>query len=174
MALALRTLPVLLVLALLVPAPARVGQGGAPPQAGWRTFEGTWGATGHRQVLPTGDARPAATIQLSGSLAVSSVEGLSRGFRFEAIAFDDGGSLGVGRAVWTDERGNRIYSQMKGEAIEAGRRTVGTFTGGTGRYAGLEGDYVFTWQYVVAGEGDLIQARTLAFSGRFRFKEAGR
>jgi hypothetical protein len=170
----LRALPVLCLLALLMGAAAPAGQEGTPPPGAWRTFVGTWGASGHRQVLPSGEDRPAATVQLSGSLALETVEGLARGFRLDVIGFDDGGSISVGRAVWTDERGNRIYSRLTGESIEAGRRVVGTFTGGTGRYASLEGDYVFTWQYVITAEGDLIQGRSTAFSGRFRFKVAGR
>ena len=65
----------------------------------------------------------------------------------------------MGRAVWTDEHGDRIFSRLKGEPLATGRRIVGTITGGTGRYAGLEGEYSFTWQYVVAAEDGAIQGR---------------
>ena len=74
----------------------------------------------------------------------------------------------MGRAVWTDERGDRIYSRLKGEPLATGRRIVGTITGGTGRYAALEGEYSFTWQYVVAAEDGAIQGRAVRLEGRVR------
>ncbi len=171
---ALRTLPVLLLLALLVPAQAPVGQGGAPPQGAWRTFEGSWSASGQRQVLPSGIGRLADTFQLSGSVALTLGEGLARGYLGEAIGFDDGASISVGSAVWTDQRGDRIFSQLKGEPFGEGHRINGTITGGTGRYANLEGDYTFVWQYLVLAEGGTVQGRSIDLKGRVRVKEAGR
>ena len=95
-------------------------------------------------------------------------EGLSRGFLSQAIGFDDGQGLSVGRSVWTDEHGDRLFSRLEGESLRTGKRFVGTITGGTGRYLGLEGDYSFTWQYVVAGEdaAGVIQGRAVDLSGR--------
>ena len=81
--------------------------------------------------------------------------------------------MSVGRAVWTDERGDRIYSRLKGEPLATGRRIVGTITGGTGRYEGLEGEYSFTWQYVVvAAEDGQIQGRAVRLEGRVRRRGA--
>jgi len=77
----------------------------------------------------------------------------------------------VGRAVWTDEHGDRLFSRLQGEPLETGKRIVGTITGGTGRYAGLEGEYSFTWQYVVVGAEDgQIQGRGVRLEGRVRRK----
>ena len=104
----------------------------------------------------------AAVVELWGAVALSRGDGLSRGFHGQAVGFDDGQGVSVGRAVWTDERGDRIYSRLKGEPLATGRRIVGTITGGTGRYAGLEGEYSFTWQYVVAAEDGAIQGRARA------------
>ena len=47
-------------------------------------------------------------------------------------------ALSVGRAVWTDARGDRVFSELRGEPVATGRRIVGTITGGTGRYAGVD------------------------------------
>ena len=102
---------------------------------------------------------------------LTSGEGLSGGFRGEAVGFDDGEGLSVGRSVWTDENGDRLFSRLKGEAIETGRRIVGSITGGTGRYAGLSGEYSFTWQYVLAAEDGRIQGRAVDLSGRIRREE---
>ena len=136
--------------------------------AGWRPFEGEWSAAGTRQTLPTEGDRPAAIVQVSGAVVLGSGEGLSRGFRGEAIFFYDGGSLGVGRWVWTDDRGDRIFSALKGEALETGRSITGTITGGTGRYAGVAGEFSFPWQYVVNAEDGVIQGRTVGLKGRVR------
>jgi hypothetical protein len=149
-----------------------------PASEGWRSFAGTWSASGHRRAVAVEGESRAAIVEVSGAVVFSSGEGLSRGFRGEAIAFEDGQGSSVGRAVWTDERGDRLFSRLRGESLEAGKRFVGTITGGTGRYAGLEGEYAFTWQYVVAADDPadvaattgaaVIQGRAVGLEGRVR------
>jgi hypothetical protein len=134
----------------------------------WRSFEGTMSATGQRQSIPTESGRPASTVQLSGAVAITAREGLSRGFRGEVIGFDDGSGGTVLRCVWTDQQGDRIFSQLKGDAVESGRRIAAAITGGTGRYAGITGEYTFEWQYVVEGEAGTIQGRAVGLRGRYR------
>ncbi len=147
--------------------PAVASETGAPAE-GWRSFEGSWSAVGSQQTVPTEGDRPAAIIRVAGTVFIASGGGLRRGFEGNAIFFDDGRGLGVGRAVWTDDRGDRIYSELKGEAAETGRRVSGTFTGGTGRYAELQGEYSMSWQYVVHAEDEVVQSRTADLKGRFR------
>jgi hypothetical protein len=146
--------------------------GGAAPEAQatgeWRTFAGTWSAAGRRQTLRTEGDRPAAILQLSGPVVLSTPAGLSGAFRGEALGFDDGRSLSAGRAVWTDTRGDQVFSVLKGEALVTGRRIFGSITGGTGRYAGAEGEYQLTWQYVVETEEGDVQGRTVGLEGRWR------
>jgi hypothetical protein len=156
-----------LFLALVLAGVATVAAGQSP-QEEWRTFEGTWSASGHRQTLPAEGERSPATVQLSGAVVLTRGDGLSIGFRGEAIGFDDGRSVSIGSAVWTDERGDRIFSELKGEPMGTGRRIAGTITGGTGRYAGLTGEYSLEWQYVVTAEDNLIQGRTAGLKGRWR------
>jgi len=139
----------------------------APAQENWRTFEGSWSATVRRDTLPTEGEREAAIIHLSGAVVLTSGEGLSRGFRGEAIGFDDGQNIRVGRSVWTDDRGERIFAALEGEALATGRRTVGRVTGGTGRYEGLTGEFTLTWQYVVQAEDGTVQVRTTDLKGRY-------
>jgi hypothetical protein len=165
--------------AALVAAAAIAAQAPAPaPQASaaeaWRTFEGTWSASGQRHTLPTETGLPAVTVHLSGVVAITAGEGLGRGFRGEVIGFDDGAGLTVLRGVWTDDRGDRIFSRLKGETVASGRRVSGTFTGGTGRYAGLTGEYSFEWQYVVEAEAGTIQGRAIGLKGRYRAAGAGK
>ena len=103
---------------------------------------------GRRQSLPTEAGQPAVTVQLSGAVTVTTRRRLSRGFRGEVIGFDDGAGLIAGRVVWTDDRGDRIFSVLKGDApIGPAAGRCGTITGGTGRYAGVTGEYEFRWQY---------------------------
>jgi hypothetical protein len=152
----------------LVLAGVATAAAGQAAQEEWHAFEGTWSASGHRQTLPADGERPAATVQLSGTVVLTRGEGLSLGFRGEAIGFDDGRSVSVGSAVWTDERGDRIFSELKGEPMGTGRRIAGLITGGTGRYAGLTGEYFLEWQYVVTAEDGLIQGRAVGLKGKWR------
>jgi hypothetical protein len=154
-------------LAMAVSALDARAQRPAAATDGWRTLEGTWSATGRRQTLPTEGDRAAAIVQLSGAVALTTGDGLSRGFRGEFIGFDDGGTLSVGRWVWTDARGDRIFGLVKGEPLQTGRQFIGTITGGTGRYAGITGEYQFTWQYVIEADG-AIQGRATGLKGRYR------
>jgi hypothetical protein len=159
-----------LALALASLDPAAAGQGA--PSAEWRAFEGSWSVSGRRQTVAVEGGAEAVVVELRGPLAVVRGDGLGRGFHGQVIGFDDGQGVILGRAVWTDEHGDRIYSRLKGEPLETGRRIVGTITGGTGRYAGLEGEYSFAWQYVVAAEDGAIQGRAVRLEGRVRRKAA--
>jgi hypothetical protein len=134
----------------------------------WRSFEGTWSATGRRRSVAVEGGAVAAIVEVSGAVVLTSGDGLSRGFRGQAVGFDDGQGLTVGRCVWRDERGDLLFSRLEGDGLQAGRHFVGTITGGTGRYADLTGEYAFTWQYVIAADDDVVQGRTVGLSGRVR------
>jgi hypothetical protein len=157
-------------IAAQAPAPAQP----APAEGAWRSFEGNLSASGQRQAVPTESGRPAVTVQLSGAVAVTAGEGLSRGFRAEVVGFDDGAGLTVLRGVWTDDRGDRIFTRLNGETVASGRRLAGTFTGGTGRYAGITGEYSFEWQYVVEPEAGTVSGRAVGLRGRYRTGGGGK
>jgi hypothetical protein len=146
--------------------------GAAQPIDTSRPFAGSWSATGQQELLPTGGPRAASTVRLSGSLVLTGDSGLSRGFRGEAIGFDDGAAVRLGRSVWTDDRGDRIFSELRGEPLERGRRWIGTITGGSGRYANMSGEYELTWQYVIRTEDGAFQGRAADLKGRFRLGSA--
>jgi hypothetical protein len=145
-----------------------------PPADGWRAFEGSWVVSGRRHTVPVEGGAAAAVVEVSGAVSLTRAEGLSRGFRGEAVGFDDGQGVSLGRAVWTDERGDRLFSRLKGEPLATGRRILGTITGGTGRYAGLEGEYSLVWQYVLTAEEGAIQGRAVRLTGRVRRGEAAK
>ena len=153
------------------------GHSGGPPQilpAGeWHEFEGTWTAAGTRRTLRLGADDRAAIFELTGTVLLSGAQRPSIGFRAQAIGFSDNRAGMQGRCVWTDERGDVVYSELQGEAVGSGNRIVGTFIGGTGRYHGMTGDYTFQWQYVVDAEDGAVSGRVVDLKGRARFAEAG-
>lgn len=133
----------------------------------WRTFEGNWTASGTRTSLDLGSDHRASIVHLNGSLLLTG-ENTPVGFGGEFVGFTDTQSGMVGRAVWTDERGDQVFSDLKGEWVGTGNRVAGTFLGGTGRYAGATGEYEFQWQYVLASEAGAVSGRTSGLKGRVR------
>jgi hypothetical protein len=144
----------------------------APTEGGWYTFEGTWTAAGTRRTLSVGTDQRAAIFDMTGSVLLTGAQRPAVGFRAEAIGLSDSRAGMQGRCVWTDERGDKIYSDLKGEAVSGGNRIVGTFVGGTGRYAGATGEYVFHWQYVLEAEDGSVSGRAVGLKGRARLDRA--
>ncbi|QJR10455.1 hypothetical protein DSM104443_01519 [Usitatibacter rugosus] len=134
----------------------------------WRTFEGSWSATGTRQFVDLGPDRRVSTFRLTGSLLLSGEKRLGVGFRAQVMGLSDPRTGMVGRCVWTDERGDQIYSELKGDAVGSGTRIEGTIVGGSGRYTGVTGDYTFRWQSVVDSENDEVSGRVVDLKGRVR------
>ncbi len=89
------------------------------------------------------------------------------GFRAEVIALVDSETGLVGRGVWTDERGDQVFSELKGQGTAAQNRISGTLLGGTGRYVGVTGSYEFSWKFVIEGEDGSIQGQAVGLKGRF-------
>ena len=105
---------------------------------------------------------------MNGSLLLAGENTPGVGFRAEIVGFTDSQSGMVGRSVWTDERGDKVFSELKGEWVGTGNRIAGTFLGGTGRYAGATGEYEFQWQYVLTAEDGTVSGRTVGLKGRVR------
>jgi len=140
---------------------------------GWHAFEGSWTATGTRHTLHLGGDHFASIVNVSGSMLLGGERNMGVGFRAEVIGLSDDVQGLVGHAVWTDERGEQVFSSLKGERVGTGNRITGTFTGGTGRYDGVSGDYEFQWQYVIEAEEGMIQGRAIGLKGRFRRGDGG-
>ena len=163
-----------LALALTGLQPAVAGQEPAAAPA-WRSFEGTWSATGRRQVVAIEGGAVAAIVEISGAVVLTSGEGLSRGLprRGDRLRRRPGPERRP-RGLDRRERRPALQPAPKGEPLQTGQRLVGTITGGTGRYAGLEGEFSFNWQYVVPAEDGVIQGRSVGLQGRVRRAEAPR
>ena len=160
----------LLALALGLAACGQAPEPGASPQGadGWFEFEGSWNATGERRSVALGGERRASVVGLKGTMLLAGPSRPGVGFRAEAIALNDSASGLVGRAAWTDERGEQLFSELRGEGTATGNRITGTFVDGTGRYAGATGTYEFSWQYVLESEEGSVQGRAVGLKGRVR------
>ncbi len=142
------------------------------PDGDWHVFEGTWTAAGTRRTLRLGENERVAIFDMTGSVLLTGAQRPAVGFRAQAIGFSDSRTGMQGRCVWTDERGEMVYSELKGEFIGTGNRIIGTFIGGTGRYVGMTGEYTFRWQYVIDTEDGAVSGRVVDFKGRARFGQA--
>ncbi len=162
-----------MLLALLALASAACAKTASPPEGGpapgeWRTFQGTWSAVGERHTLHLGPGRQASVLSVAGLVLLTGEQGLGVGFRAQAIVFSDSLTGGVGRCVWTDDRGDQVFSELKGGPAAEGRHVLGTIVGGTGRYAGATGEYEFRWQYLIETEEGHVQGRVVGLKGRAR------
>ena len=137
----------------------------------WLAFEGTWTATGTRRTLHLGPDHRAAIFELTGSMLLTGAQRPGVGFRAQAIGFSDNRVGMEGRSVWTDEHGEMVYSELKGEWVGSGNQITGTFVGGTGRYAGVTGEYTFQWQYVLDAEDGAVSGRVVNLKGRARLNQ---
>jgi hypothetical protein len=113
-----------------------------------------------------GAGRRASILELRGSLLLAGPGRPGAGFHSEVIALVDSATGLVARSVWTDERGDQIYSEITGEGTMAHNHVKGTFLGGTGRYAGATGSYEFSWLWVLEGEEGAIEGRAVELKGR--------
>ncbi len=134
----------------------------------WREFEGSWNAAGSRRTIPLGADRRGSIIDLRGTMLLAGPGRPGIGFHSEVIALVDSATGLLGRSVWTDERGDQVFSELKGEGTAAQNRIEGTILGGTGRYAGATGTYQFSWQSVIEAEDGSIQGRAVELKGRVR------
>ena len=154
---------------LVVTACGRTGQTSGPAVGEeWHEFEGTWTAAGSRYIMGLGNDRQASIANFNGSLVLSGRSRPAIGFRAEAIVLNDSISGMVGRAVWTDERGDQAYSELRGSGTARSNKIVGTFLGGTGRYSGATGVYEFSWRFVLENEDGSVQGQSIGLKGRVR------
>lgn len=134
----------------------------------WHDFKGTWTAAGSRNIMPFGEDRRTAISIFSGSLVLAGPSRPNVGFRSEAFVFSDTATGMVGRAVWTDEHGDQAFSELRGEGTAQNNKITGTFVGGTGRYAGAQGTYEFSWRFVLENEDGVVEGQSMDLKGRVR------
>jgi len=134
----------------------------------WYEFEGTWTDIGSRSIMQLGGDRQAGVSSFKGSLVLAGPSRPGVGFRSEAIVFQDSATGLIGRAVWTNESGDEAYSELRGEGTATNNKIVGAFVGGTGRYAGVTGNYEFSWRFMLENEDGTVQGQSVGLKGRVR------
>ena len=139
-----------------------------PVGGDWREFQGTWTAAGSRHTVRLGGDRRASIADLDGSLLLAGPSRPGIGFRAEVIVLNDSATGMVGRSVWTDDRGDQVFSELRGDGTATGSRIVGTFVGGTWRYTGAMGTYEFSWRFVLEAEDGTVQGQSTGLKGRVR------
>ena len=130
-----------------------------------RDFVGNWSATGTRKVLELDAGHWVAIFDYNGSLVLTGAQRPHLGFKSEVIGFSDSKTGVQARSVWTDEHGERVFSELVGQETGPGKPIAGRFTGGTGRYAGVRGEYSFTWQRLYSGEDGRVSLRVAGLKG---------
>jgi hypothetical protein len=143
-----------------------------PSGGDWHDFHGTWTTSGSRNIMPLAGDRRASISNFSGSLVLAGPSRPDVGFRAEAIVFNDSLTGLTGRAVWTDEHGDRAFSELQLAGTSADNKIVGKFIGGTGRYAGATGTYEFAWRFVLESEDGNVQGESVGLKGRVRVDSA--
>lgn len=169
-------LPILMLWALALAGVLIMSACGPPPRVSkplpaaseWHEFVGTWTAAGSRSSIPLGEGRRASIAKLEGSLMLLGPTSPAVGFRAEALVLNDSATGTIGRVVWTDDRGDQVFSELTGQGIRTGSHIVGTFLGGTGRYAGASGSYEFNWRFVLESEDGDLQGQSEGLSGKIR------
>ena len=165
---AFRKIEVTALLFVALWGPASQAPNGAPGGEDWHEFQGIWTATGSRNILRLGGDRRASISNFSGSVVLTGPSRPAVGFRADAIVFNDSATGMVGRAVWTDEHNDQVYSELQGEGTVISNKIVGTFLGGTGRYAGATGTYAFSWRFQLETEEGTVQGQSIGLTGRIR------
>jgi hypothetical protein len=149
---------------------------GSPPptatQGGDLEFQGSWNGVGTRHSIPLGEDRIGSIVNLKGTMLLAGPGRPGVGFLSEVIGLTDSATGFQGRGVWTDERGDQVFSELQGEGTAAKNRIAGTILSGTGRYAGVTGSYDFSWQWVMEGEDGAVQGRAVNLRVRVRIAAA--
>ena len=129
-------------------------------------FRGSWNGVGSRHIISLGKERFGSVVDLKGTLLLAGPGRPGVGFQSEVIGLTDSATGFQGRSVWTDEHGDQVYSELRGEGTAAKNHIAGTILSGTGRYAGVTGAYEFSWQWVMEGEDGAVHGRAVDLQGR--------
>jgi hypothetical protein len=134
----------------------------------WLEFTGSWNAAGSRQSISLGAGRTASVVDLKGTLLLAGPDRPGVGFQAEVIGLVDSATGFTGRSIWTDEKGEQVYSELAGEGTAEHNHITGTILSGTGRYAGATGTYEFSWLRLMEGEDGWVQGRAVDLKGRVK------
>jgi hypothetical protein len=114
----------------------------ATPREG--EFTARWVVTGEWRGLGLGAAREVLVADLGGRLDVTpGGSGPIVDLATRCLVLWDSSSGAAGRCRWRHPSGDEIFGEVEGDLLAAGKPVVGRFVGGTGRYAGITGEFRF-------------------------------
>ena len=118
------------------------------------SFAANWSAAGESETLVLDEIRAVTTIRSRGVVVTESDQGFVRALQTDCIGINirDVEANGTGRCVWIDSDDDRVVSEIVGALSDAMATVRGTFLGGTGKYAGLTGEYELSWQSLLTIE----------------------
>ncbi|MGI9263974.1 MAG: hypothetical protein ACR2QU_03530 [Gammaproteobacteria bacterium] len=134
-------------------------------------FRGNWTAIGTIRTLELGESESASILRLQGTIVTESSHGLTRALQSECVGLNlkEDRATGTGRCVWTDSDGDRVFSQVTGSLSGTDSKVQGRFSGGTGKYTGLEGEYELEWRYLrTIDEEGTINGYSTSLTGNWR------
>ena len=133
------------------------------------TFEGNWDVEGSTESMEMDDGQ-ISIYRVTGPVEITnSSSGLAREFQSRCVGVSDEETGGIGRCVWVDTAGESLFLELSGEIIGpmgTTREAVGIVVGGTGKYAGLQGDFeadFLFWESAL--EDGKITLRNTSFKG---------
>src|SRR5688572_3331659 len=144
----------------------------AAASGGELEFSGSWSGLGSRHTISLGGERFGSIVDLKGTMLLTGPGRPGVGFQSEVIGLTDSATGFQGRSVWTDEHGDQVFSELRGEGTAAKNRITGTILSGTGRYVGMTGSYEFSWQWVMEGEDGAVHGRAADLKGRVQLGPA--
>lgn len=157
----------LLAFGLLLPCAALAGPPDLRITGG--SFDASWNADGTVHLLEFKDSVPVAAGRLTGTLVMQTNQGAFPSFETECIAFSDDTSVGLGRCVWTNTVGDKVFVELQSSGTAGFGPTRGRLVGGTGRFEGISGGFVLEWNYSVSGwEDATLTGHTIRMNGNFQ------
>lgn len=130
-----------------------------------RTFTGKWSATGNHETMQLESGHEAVIFRLTGSLLLEGNQRLKKGFKADVIGFKDTLKGLQGRSVWTDERGDKVFSELHREPGVTSTLITGKFLGGTGRFTDITGEYTFNWKRFIYNDNGKVSGRVVDLKG---------
>jgi hypothetical protein len=113
----------------------------SPPREG--TFSARWVVDGTWRGLGLDGKREAILADLGGRLDVLPNGGAIVDLASRCLVFWDSATGGTARCRWRHPSGDEIFSEVEGGLLAQGAPVSGRFVGGTGRYAGISGEFRF-------------------------------
>jgi hypothetical protein len=107
------------------------------------TFSARWVVTGTWRGLGLASEREIIFADLGGRLDVTPNGGALVDLASRCFVFWDSATSGTARCRWRHPSGDEIFSEVEGGLLAQGAPVTGRFVGGTGRYAGLAGEFRF-------------------------------